>query len=173
LRHADASTTSRYYLHVIGSEQRDAAEIVARILCPDVAKADRDSARYGAVAGLDAPASAAEPLRHLRRHLHFLIEDVAGCGHIAKCPRGVSGLLSRPTSESQHEHIVVVFFSSQNQSRICRISTSRKRMLVEMFPLVYIVALSPIHAETGHQVPHCPVTATPCFEPHYGVYLLP
>ena len=37
LRHADAGTTSRYYLHVIGSEQRDAAEKVARILCPDVA----------------------------------------------------------------------------------------------------------------------------------------
>jgi integrase len=41
LRHADASTTSRYYLHVIGSEQRDAAEKVARILCPDVAKQER------------------------------------------------------------------------------------------------------------------------------------
>ena len=44
LRHADASTTSRYYLHVIGSEQRDAAERVARILCPDVTKAERKSA---------------------------------------------------------------------------------------------------------------------------------
>ena len=43
LRHADASTTSRYYLHVIGSEQRDAAEKVARILCPDVAKSERKS----------------------------------------------------------------------------------------------------------------------------------
>ena len=43
LRHADASTTSRYYLHVIGSEQRDAAEKVARILCPDVAKPERKS----------------------------------------------------------------------------------------------------------------------------------
>lgn len=43
LRHADASTTSRYYLHVIGSEQRDAAEKVARILCPDVAKSKRKS----------------------------------------------------------------------------------------------------------------------------------
>jgi integrase len=41
LRHADASTTSRYYLHVVGSEQRDAAEKVARILRPDVAKAER------------------------------------------------------------------------------------------------------------------------------------
>jgi integrase len=37
LRHADASTTSRYYLHVVDSEQRDAAEKVARILCPIVA----------------------------------------------------------------------------------------------------------------------------------------
>ena len=43
LRHADASTTSRYYLHVLGSEQRDAAEKVARILCPDVAKPERKS----------------------------------------------------------------------------------------------------------------------------------
>src|SRR5216683_460189 len=43
LRHADASTTSRYYLHVVGSEQRDAAEKVARILCPDVAKSERKS----------------------------------------------------------------------------------------------------------------------------------
>jgi integrase len=43
LRHADASTTSRYYLHVIGSEQRDAAEKVAQILCPDVAKPERKS----------------------------------------------------------------------------------------------------------------------------------
>lgn len=41
LRHADASTTARYYLHVIGSEQRDAAEKVARILCSDVAKSER------------------------------------------------------------------------------------------------------------------------------------
>jgi integrase len=41
LRHADASTTSRYYLHVVGSEQRDAAEKVARILYPDVAKSER------------------------------------------------------------------------------------------------------------------------------------
>lgn len=41
LRHADASTTSRYYLHVIGSEQRDAAERVARILRPDVTKPER------------------------------------------------------------------------------------------------------------------------------------
>jgi integrase len=37
LRHADATTTSRYYLHVVPSEQRDAVERVARILCPDVA----------------------------------------------------------------------------------------------------------------------------------------
>ncbi len=43
LRHADASTTSRYYLHVIGSEQRDAAEKVARILWPDVAKSESKS----------------------------------------------------------------------------------------------------------------------------------
>lgn len=43
LRHADASTTSRYYLHVIGSEQRDAAEKVARILWPDVAKSENKS----------------------------------------------------------------------------------------------------------------------------------
>lgn len=43
LRHADASTTSRYYLHVIGSEQRDAAEKVARILWPDVAKSETKS----------------------------------------------------------------------------------------------------------------------------------
>ena len=43
LRHADASTTSRYYLHVVGSEQRDAAEKVARILCPGVAKFERKS----------------------------------------------------------------------------------------------------------------------------------
>jgi len=43
LRHADSSTTSRYYLHVIPSQQRDAAEKVARILRPDVAKAERKS----------------------------------------------------------------------------------------------------------------------------------
>jgi len=43
LRHADASTTSRYYLHVLGSEQRDAAEKVARILCTDVAKLEMKS----------------------------------------------------------------------------------------------------------------------------------
>jgi integrase len=41
LRHADASTTMRYYIHIVGSEQRDAAEKVARILCPDVAKSQR------------------------------------------------------------------------------------------------------------------------------------
>jgi len=45
LRHADASTTSRYYLHVVGSEQRDAVEKVARILCPDVASSERKSMR--------------------------------------------------------------------------------------------------------------------------------
>lgn len=38
LRHAEASTTSRYYLHVIDSDQREAAEKAARILRPDVAK---------------------------------------------------------------------------------------------------------------------------------------
>ena len=38
LRHADSSTTSRYYLHVVDSEQRDAAEKVAQILCPFVAR---------------------------------------------------------------------------------------------------------------------------------------
>jgi len=43
LRHADASTTSRYYLHVVGSEQRDAAEKVAQLLCTDVAKPERKS----------------------------------------------------------------------------------------------------------------------------------
>jgi integrase len=43
LRHADASTTARYYLHTIGSEQRDAAEKVAWILCPDVAESKRKS----------------------------------------------------------------------------------------------------------------------------------
>lgn len=44
LRHADASTTARYYLHVVGSEQRDAAEKVARILGTDVASSKRKSA---------------------------------------------------------------------------------------------------------------------------------
>ena len=43
LRHADPMTTARFYLHVIGSEQRDAAEKVARILCPDVPKSERKS----------------------------------------------------------------------------------------------------------------------------------
>ena len=43
VRHADASTTSRYYLHVVGSEQRDAAEKVAQLLCTDVAKPERKS----------------------------------------------------------------------------------------------------------------------------------
>ncbi|MGO9640495.1 MAG: tyrosine-type recombinase/integrase [Candidatus Acidiferrales bacterium] len=41
LRHADVNTTMRAYAHVLGSEQRDAAEKVARILCPDVAKSER------------------------------------------------------------------------------------------------------------------------------------
>jgi integrase len=47
LRHADASTTSRYYLHVLGSEQRDAAERVAKLLQlrPDVANMERKSLR--------------------------------------------------------------------------------------------------------------------------------
>ena len=40
---ADASTTMRYYIHIVDSEQRDAAEKVARILCPDVAKSERKS----------------------------------------------------------------------------------------------------------------------------------
>ena len=43
LRHADASTTSRYYLHVVGSQQSDAAEKVARILCPDATWFERKS----------------------------------------------------------------------------------------------------------------------------------
>jgi integrase len=43
LRHADASTTMNLYVHGIPSEQRDAAEKVARILCPDVAKSERKS----------------------------------------------------------------------------------------------------------------------------------
>jgi integrase len=45
LRHADASTTSRYYLHVVGSEQRDAVERVAEMLRlrTDVAKQERKS----------------------------------------------------------------------------------------------------------------------------------
>jgi integrase len=43
LRHADPATTGRYYLHVIPAEQRDAAEKVARILCPDVAMPERKS----------------------------------------------------------------------------------------------------------------------------------
>lgn len=43
LRHADVSTTMRAYAHVLGSEQRDAAEKVARILRPVVAKSERNS----------------------------------------------------------------------------------------------------------------------------------
>jgi len=38
-----ACTTSRYFLHVVGSEQHDAAEGVAGILCPDVASSERKS----------------------------------------------------------------------------------------------------------------------------------
>lgn len=37
LRHSDARITMQVYAHVLGSEQRDAAEKVARILRPDVA----------------------------------------------------------------------------------------------------------------------------------------
>ena len=43
LRHADAGMTIRAYAHIIGSEQRDAAERVARVLCTDVAKSERKS----------------------------------------------------------------------------------------------------------------------------------
>jgi integrase len=43
LRHSDPGITMRVYAHVMGSEQRDAAEKVARILCPDVAKSQRKS----------------------------------------------------------------------------------------------------------------------------------
>jgi integrase len=43
LRHADVSTTMRAYTHVLGSEQRDAAEKVARILRPNVAASERKS----------------------------------------------------------------------------------------------------------------------------------
>ena len=43
LRHADAGMTIRAYAHIIGSEQRDAAEKVARILCTDVARSERKS----------------------------------------------------------------------------------------------------------------------------------
>lgn len=45
LRHSDAAITMRVYAHVLGSEQRDAAEKVARILRPDVATFERKSAR--------------------------------------------------------------------------------------------------------------------------------
>jgi integrase len=45
LRHSDAAITMRVYAHVLGSEQRDAAEKVARILRPDVANFERKSAR--------------------------------------------------------------------------------------------------------------------------------
>jgi integrase len=41
LRHADVNTTMRAYAHILGSEQRDAVEKVARILRPDVAKSER------------------------------------------------------------------------------------------------------------------------------------
>ena len=43
LRHADVSTTMRNYAHVLGSEQRDAVERIARILWPDVANIERKS----------------------------------------------------------------------------------------------------------------------------------
>jgi integrase len=43
LRHSDPGITMRVYAHVLGSEQREAAEKVARILCPDVAKPQRKS----------------------------------------------------------------------------------------------------------------------------------
>jgi integrase len=45
LRHADASTTMRAYVHILGSEQREAAEKVARLLCSDVAKSERKPVR--------------------------------------------------------------------------------------------------------------------------------
>lgn len=41
LRHSDPSITMRAYAHVLGSEQRDAAEKVARVLCSDVATSKR------------------------------------------------------------------------------------------------------------------------------------
>ena len=41
LRHADAATTARYYLHTLDSEQREAAEKAARILLPDVTNCDQ------------------------------------------------------------------------------------------------------------------------------------
>jgi integrase len=43
LRHADAGTTMNMYVHAIPSEQRDAAEKLARILCPDVTKTEKKS----------------------------------------------------------------------------------------------------------------------------------
>jgi integrase len=43
LRHADASTTMRYYVHIIDAEQRAATEKMARLLCPDVANPKRKS----------------------------------------------------------------------------------------------------------------------------------
>jgi integrase len=41
LRYADASTTMRYYVHIVDAEQRAATEKMARLLCPDVAKDER------------------------------------------------------------------------------------------------------------------------------------
>jgi integrase len=43
LWHTDPLTTMRNYAHVIGPEQRDAAEKVAGVLRPDVAKSTSDS----------------------------------------------------------------------------------------------------------------------------------
>jgi integrase len=42
LRHADAVTTLRSYAHLVGDEQRQAAERVAEILRPNVAKLPDD-----------------------------------------------------------------------------------------------------------------------------------
>jgi integrase len=47
LRHADASTTMNLYVHGIPSEQRDASEKLARILCPNVAEMRSDVAKSG------------------------------------------------------------------------------------------------------------------------------
>jgi integrase len=45
LRHADAGTTMNLYVHGIPSEQRDASEKLARILCPNVAEMRSDVAK--------------------------------------------------------------------------------------------------------------------------------
>jgi integrase len=45
LRHADAGTTMNMYVHGIPSEQRDASEKLARILCPNVAEMRSDVAK--------------------------------------------------------------------------------------------------------------------------------